>query len=98
MLGKETTANMLHGRTDTRQLTIRWRRLPTFLSFLSYALYAERQNKRQGDKDRDNETGDYKESTPPTAQAGTIMSMYRKNVIKYPGYMAKLSMVRQRVK
>lgn len=49
----------------------------------------------QGDRDREEEIEDDKECKPPTAQAGTLMIVHRRNTSKYPGYMLELSMIGQ---
>lgn len=57
---------------------------------------AEREGGTKGNKNREKEIWDEKESTPRTVQGSMLMKMYRRIVSRYPKYMEKLSMILQR--
>lgn len=97
-VGKTITSKMSYADMATSQLTTWWNRLPTFPTISSPTIGAEGGNKTLSDRYREKEIEDNKECTLPTVQASTLLTIYRQNSNKYPGYRAKLSLICQREK
>lgn len=90
------SSNTSYAATATWLLTIQWNHLAIFPSISSHSIGTKRRNKTQGEKEKGKELGDDKERTALIVQARTLMTIYRRNTNKYPGYVENLSLICQR--
>lgn len=89
------TSSMSYDGTATRQLMIQWNHQPTFPSMSIHDMGAKCRKKMQGEKERENWTGNGRKYVSHTVQASVIMTISIRRTNKYLMYRARSSSTRQ---